>query len=72
MKKLVAITAVTAGLLAPMATATAQTRTEPTAATPIAAAPQAAPVGSWSEDIFCAVIRFLKGGWAGRPTDCSF
>lgn len=72
MKKLVAITAVTAGLLAPMAAATAETVTAPVAAAPVAVTPQAAPVGSWSEDIFCAVIRFLKGGWAGRQTDCSF
>ncbi|MFD3506670.1 hypothetical protein [Nocardia sp. NPDC058666] len=37
------------------------------------AAPVATPVvGSTSADIFCAVLAFLKGGWAGRPGDCTF
>ncbi|MEU1961867.1 hypothetical protein [Nocardia sp. NPDC019304] len=67
MKKLVAVTAVIAGLVAPVGSAAA----EPVS-TPAAATSAAASVGSWSEDLFCAVIEFLKGGWAGRPTDCSF
>ncbi|MFE7799608.1 hypothetical protein [Nocardia sp. NPDC057440] len=67
MKKLIVVAAVTAGLLAPAGLATA----EPAAA-PNAATTTATPIGSLSEDIFCAVIRFLKGGWAGRQTDCTF
>ncbi|MET9287985.1 hypothetical protein [Nocardia beijingensis] len=71
MKKLVVVTAVIAGLVAPVGSAAAEPVAAPVS-TPVAATSAAAPVGSWSEDLFCAVIKFLKGAWAGRPTDCSF
>ncbi|WP_196054742.1 hypothetical protein [Nocardia aurantiaca] len=67
MKKLVVAAALIAGLAAPVGSAAAQPVTAPVAATQVDA-----PVGSSSADVFCAVIKFLKGGWAGRPTDCSF
>ncbi|GAP32061.1 hypothetical protein NSK11_contig00140-0001, partial [Nocardia seriolae] len=38
---------------------------------PVTTPSTATAVGSSSEDVFCAVIKFLKGGWAGRATDCS-
>lgn len=65
MKKLVVTAAMAVVFAASAGTATAQ---------PVSAAtPAAAPVaGSSSADVFCAVIQFLKGGWAGRVTDCSF
>jgi hypothetical protein len=66
MKKFVVVAAMTAGLVASTGSAMAQ----PASA---AAAPSATAVaGSSSADVFCAVIKFLKGGWAGRVTDCSF
>ncbi|MEU0545236.1 hypothetical protein ABZ319_35725 [Nocardia sp. NPDC005978] len=65
MKKVVVVAVVAAGLAIPTASAGAETVPAPVAAS-------AAPVGSSSEDVFCAVLRFLKGGWAGRPADCSF
>ncbi|MEV6426547.1 hypothetical protein [Nocardia sp. NPDC051463] len=71
MKKLIVVAAVTAGLLTPAGLATAEPAAAPNVAASSAAS-TAAPIGSLSEDIFCAVIRFLKGGWAGRPADCSF
>ncbi|MEU6832418.1 hypothetical protein ABZ894_27550 [Nocardia beijingensis] len=71
MKKLVVVTAVIAGLVAPVGSAAAEPVAAP-ASTPVAMTSAVSPVGSWSEDLFCAVIKFLKGGWAGRPTDCSF
>ncbi|MEU2039404.1 hypothetical protein [Nocardia niwae] len=71
MKKLIVATAVIAGLLVPASSAAAQSAPAPASA-PVATTSAAAPVGSWSEELFCAVIKFLKGGWAGRPTDCSF
>jgi hypothetical protein len=67
MKKLVVVTALIAGLLVPAGSAAAES-----VAAPVATSSAATPVGSWSEELFCAVIKFLKGGWAGRPTDCSF
>ncbi|MEU2090421.1 hypothetical protein [Nocardia beijingensis] len=71
MKKLVVVTAVIAGLVAPVGSAAAEPVAAPVS-TPVAMTSAVSPVGSWSEDLFCAVIKFLKGGWAGRPTDCSF
>ncbi|WP_039794316.1 hypothetical protein [Nocardia araoensis] len=71
MKKLVVVTAVIAGLVAPVGSAAAEPLAAPVS-TPVATTSVVTPVGSWSEDLFCAVIKFLKGGWAGRPTDCSF
>ncbi|WP_067826894.1 hypothetical protein [Nocardia inohanensis] len=65
MKKLVAVAAITAGLMGSAGVASAETVAAPSHAAPIA-------TGSSSADIFCAVIQFLKGGWAGRTTDCSF
>ncbi|WP_433576201.1 hypothetical protein [Nocardia brasiliensis] len=67
MKKLIVVAALTAGLLAPAGLAAA----EPIAA-PADTPSTATYVQGSSADIFCAVIRFLKGGWAGRPADCSF
>lgn len=63
MKKIVIVAAVIVGLVAAAGTAAAQ---------PIAATSTATPVGSTSTDVFCAVLAFLKGGWAGRPGDCTF
>ncbi|MEU2258381.1 hypothetical protein [Nocardia xishanensis] len=66
MKKFTVVAAMTAALVA---------STGPAMAQPVfpADAPSATVVaGSSSEDVFCAVIKFLKGGWAGRVTDCSF
>ncbi|MGQ4618382.1 hypothetical protein [Nocardia sp. R7R-8] len=71
MKKLIVVTAVLAGLVAPVGSAAAEPLATPLAA-PAATTSAVTPAGSWSEDLFCAVIKFLKGGWAGRPTDCSF
>ncbi|MET9025902.1 hypothetical protein ABZW96_09785 [Nocardia sp. NPDC004168] len=71
MKKLVVVTAVIAGLVVPVGSAAAEPVAAPVS-TPVATISAVTPVGSWSEDLFCAVIKFLKGGWAGRPTDCSF
>ncbi|MGQ4596832.1 hypothetical protein [Nocardia sp. R6R-6] len=65
MKKFVVVAAITAGLVASTGSAMAQ----PASA---AAPPATVVVGSSSADVFCAVIKFLKGGWAGRVTDCSF
>lgn len=67
-KKLIVVAALTAGLLAPAGLAAA----EPVAAPTATAATATDVQGSSSADIFCAVIRFLKGGWAGRATDCTF
>ncbi|MFB7719930.1 hypothetical protein [Nocardia sp. NPDC056100] len=67
MKNLLIVAAVTAGLVVPMASAAAESVAAPGGTTSVAA-----PAGSSSEDVFCAVVRFLKGGWAGRATDCSF
>ncbi|MET9492462.1 hypothetical protein [Nocardia sp. NPDC006630] len=67
MKKFVIATVMTAALAAPAGMADAAP-----VATTAAANPVAAPAGSSSADVFCAVIMFLKGGWAGRQTDCSF
>ena len=64
MKKLVVVAAVIAGLVGPVGSAAAESVAPPVAV--------AAPVGSSSADVFCAVLKFLKGGWAGRPADCSF
>lgn len=66
-KKLIVVAALTAGLLAPAGLAAA----EPVAA-PANTTSTATYVQGSSADIFCAVVRFLKGGWAGRPADCSF
>lgn len=71
MKKLVVVTAVIAALVAPVGSAAAEPVVTSVSA-PVATTSAVTPVGSWSEDLFCAVIKFLKGGWAGRPTDCSF
>ncbi|MET8774338.1 hypothetical protein ABZV58_04840 [Nocardia sp. NPDC004654] len=67
MKKFVVVAAVLAGLVAPAGSAAAET-----VAAPAATTSAASPVGSSSADVFCAVLKFLKGGWAGRPADCSF
>lgn len=67
MKKLVVVAAVIAGLVVPAGAAAAES-----VAAPVATTSAPAPVGSSSADVFCAVIIFLKGGWAGRPGDCSF
>ncbi|WP_238595051.1 hypothetical protein, partial [Nocardia seriolae] len=66
MKKLMIISAVTAGLVMPMGSAAAES-----VSAPVTTPSTATAVGSSSEDVFCAVIKFLKGGWAGRATDCS-
>ncbi|MFF2555087.1 hypothetical protein ACFVUS_29070 [Nocardia sp. NPDC058058] len=69
MKQLIVISAITAGLIGSAGSAVAQ----PVSATEVAVSSQVgAPVAGSSEDAFCAIIRFLKGGWAGRATDCSF
>ncbi|MBF6272372.1 MULTISPECIES: hypothetical protein [Nocardia] len=67
MKKFAVVAALIAGLAAPVGSAAAEPVTAPAAVTPIDA-----PTGSSSADVFCAVLKFLKGGWAGRPADCSF
>ncbi|MEV6071172.1 hypothetical protein AB0L82_31890 [Nocardia sp. NPDC052001] len=72
MKNFLVATVVTAGLLVPMASASAESVAAPADTTSIAAPADTAPVASSSEEVFCAIIRFLKGGWAGRPADCSF
>ncbi|MQY30103.1 hypothetical protein [Nocardia aurantia] len=67
MRNLVVFTTVIAGVLVPMGSAAAESVSAPAAARASAVA-----TGSSSEDVFCAVLRFLKGGWAGQPADCSF
>ncbi|MCU1644485.1 MAG: hypothetical protein JWN03_4760 [Nocardia sp.] len=67
MKKFVIATVMTAALATPAGMAAAA----PVAAT-AAANPVAGSTGSSSGDVFCAVIMFLKGGWIGRQTDCTF
>ena len=67
MKKFVIVAIMTAALAAPAGMASATPATVAAAATPVAAS-----AGLSSADVFCAVIMFLKGGWAGRQTDCSF
>ncbi|WP_040788276.1 hypothetical protein [Nocardia paucivorans] len=66
MKKLVVTAAVFAGLVVPVGPAAAESFTEPAA--PVPSATQI----NLAQDVFCAVIMFLKGGWAGRVTDCTF
>ncbi|MGV9614471.1 hypothetical protein [Nocardia xishanensis] len=66
MKKFTLVAAMTAGLVASAGPAMAEPVSPADAPSAIAVA------GSSSEDVFCAVIKFLKGGWAGRVTDCSF
>ncbi|MFB7718393.1 hypothetical protein [Nocardia sp. NPDC056100] len=69
MKQLIVISALTAGLIGSAGSAAAQ----PVSTTAgVASGPVATQVAGSSEDAFCAIIRFLKGGWAGRATDCSF
>ncbi|MFD3703891.1 hypothetical protein ACFWUP_12135 [Nocardia sp. NPDC058658] len=50
-------------------TAAAQPLSPSITVAPVAVTPV---VGSTSADVFCAVLAFLKGGWAGRPGDCTF
>ncbi|MFC9965911.1 hypothetical protein [Nocardia ignorata] len=64
MKKLVAVSAVIAGLALPVTTANAATGPD--------SAPAATQVGSSTGDIFSAVCEFLNGGWAGRPKPCIY
>ncbi len=68
MRNLVLVASLTSALLSPAAVAAAG----PAGAAPGAVVSDATPVASIQEEVFCAIVRFLKGGWAGRQTDCSF